>query len=42
MAVALVEKGCTIDNDYCEERDYGYGCEGCRYYDWKIIEILHE
>ena len=31
MAVALVEKGCTIDNDYCEERDYGYGCEGCRY-----------
>lgn len=39
--LAIVEQQCTINDDYCEEKYYGYGCEGCRYYDWKIVSFIN-
>jgi hypothetical protein len=40
--LAKVHKGCTVDNEYCDERDYGYGCDSCRFYGWIIDEIIED
>lgn len=40
--LAKIHKGCTVNDEYCEERFYGYGCEGCRFYDWIIDKIIED
>ena len=40
--LARVHKGCVLREEYCDERDYGCGCEKCRYYDWIIDKIIDE
>lgn len=39
--LAKIHKGCTVNDEYCEEGLY-YGCEGCRFYDWIIDKIIED
>ena len=40
QTLAKVHKGCTLHHEYCDEMEYGMGCESCRYHNWIIDEIL--
>lgn len=40
--LAEVERTCTIDaSGYCDDQIL-CGCDGCRYYDWKIVKLIEE
>lgn len=39
--LAIVEQHCTmIGGEYCEDKYYGYGCDGCRYYNWETVKFI--
>ena len=40
--LAIVEQQCTqVGGEYCEDQ-YMTGCDGCQFYNWRIVKFIDD